>query len=437
MKAHPTIRSAIEKRITLALSKGAKLQPGRGDQAARVFDVWSAVVERLPFFSFLETGFDSVFTGWHPVEVLADRAPQRIESAEVRMPRDLVAAENHHFSFTLGRDLVVKPPGRISDWKIWRLSSLGARLKWALFQQGTAMPYGESILGYLTVAHYVSTILRDVGVIQLRRGAGIPVVEEKAGASGLQGAKERETQGEAATSDNVTTTLQDFIDTLDGTGVIKVPRGWSFGFESVQGVFEGWVKVFQWDADTLNSAILGGNLLGQISGASGSRAAGEVQLQVSIAQARTDARKVAELVRRRLFWPWTALNASAFGFPTASLSPSLDDVPLEALPRIEFPNLRRPNLELLAILLDKVRLKPELADKFRLNLDTIADDGDLERLLEGQDGPFPDLARQPPPDFGGGNAPPPSSQEDGAGEGSDVEDETGDARDDRPNRSRS
>lgn len=435
MEQSPAIMSGVSKRISLSMSKGWDLRPGKGPEAERLFDFWSTVTERLRFYSFLEKGFRSIFTGWAPIETFRPAGDlSRVNGAQVRVPRELIAAENAHFAFTAGRDLIHKPPGRMSDWKIWRMGSFGAKLKWCLYQQGIGMPYGESVYGQLVLAEYFARVLGNESIIALRKGAGIPMVERTGGPTKLAGADEGavETAADAKARIRVKGEIADMIDQLSASGVLVVPRGWKVEYLAAVGSMEGWVKVLQMQSDEMTAAILGGNLLGQAGGgSSGSRAAGEVQLQVSMQQALSDARKVSELVRRRLFLPWSALNAAALGIPTASITPSLDDIPLEALPTIQFPNLRRPDKEALGIFLDKVRVEPEQAEEFRIDLRSLAADYGIPLLREGEEGPFPDLARQPPPDFGEGEdeGPPP-------GDESDVEDETEDARDGRPNRER-
>lgn len=428
MEQSPPILASVRKRITLSMSKGWVFQPGTGPQAERLFDVWSAMAERLRFYSFLETGFHSIFTGWHPVECIPNQGPVRVNGSQLRMPRELVAAENAHFQFTLGKDIVHRPPGRLKDWKLWRMKSLGAKLRWCLYQQGIGMPYGESIFGYLTLANYFSRILSSEGLVQLRRGAGVPMIKRIAGGAKVLGADESgaETPAAKKARERVKSEVESFVDQLAGSGVLIVPPGWEVDYFTAQGVFEGWAKIFNFTADEMREAILGGNLIGQAgTGATGSKAAGEVQLQVSIEQARSDARKVAELVRRRLFWPWTVLNAQALGFSTAGLSPTFDDVPLEALPRVEFPSLFRPNVQGFELILKLVKIKPELADQFRINLPALADYWEIPYFAEGEEGPFPDLAQRPPPDLGSDGAEP--------GEGQpDVEDQVPDAEDGRP-----
>lgn len=430
MEQTPPILASVKKRIALACSKGWALRPGRGPQAERLFDFWSAVSERLRFGSFLEVGLHSIFTGWHPVEVYSPGVTE-IEGRQYRVPNELTASENSHFVFTAGRDLIHKPPGRMDRWRLWRLDSIGARLKWCLYQQGIGIPYGESIFGAMALAHYFARVLDTESLIQLRRGAGVPKVTPRGSPEKVLGA-DTESPAEANARERVKAEITSFLDQLAGSGVLVVPRGWEVDYFTAEGVFEGWVKVREHLANEQREAILGGNLIGLAgSGASGSRAAGEVQLQVSMDQARSDARKVSELVRRQLFHPWTALNAPSLGFPQTGLSPSLDSVPVEALPSIEFPNLLRPNLELLGLILDKVRLDPEMAKLFRIDLEALADHGEIPLLRKGQDGPFADLARQPPPDFGGE----PPGEEDSANP-SDVRDETPDARAGRPDRER-
>lgn len=438
MEQSPAILSSKNKRVSLAISKGWQLRPGRGPQAERLYDVWSAVAERVRFHAFLEQGLHSIFTGWHPIEVVAT-GPSLIEGRQLRMPEELIAAENSHFAFTAGRDLIHKPPGRFDQWKVWRMQSLGARLKWCLYQQGIGLPYGESIYGSMSLAHYFARVLETEGIIQTRRGAGVPKVSRRGGPERVMGA-DVETEGEAKARERVKDEIQGFLDQLAGSGVLVVPRGWDVDYFTAQGVFDGWVKVWSYLADQQREAILGGNLIGMAGqGASGSRAAGEVQLQVSIDQARSDAWKVSELVKRRLFHPWTALNAPSLGFSQAGISPSLADVPLEALPSIEFPNLRRPNLEGLQLILDKVRLDPGEAESFRIDLNALAEHLEIPLLREGQEGPFPDLARQPPPVFGSapGQDQPGQEPEDDGANPSDITDETPDARSGRPDRTRS
>lgn len=90
----------------------------------------------------------------------------------------------------------------------------------------------------------------------------------------------------------------------------------------------------------------------------------------------------------------------------AGISPSLADVPLEVLPSID--------------------------------LTTLADHGEIPLLMDGQEGPFPDLARQPPPVFGSvpGQDRPGQEPEDDVANPSDVTDETPDARSGRPKSAR-
>lgn len=393
MFSDPVVAAAVESRRTMVLGGGWHLEPGTGDGSEELFQTWSRVLEEHKTSTLVWRTLLSRFTGWSPFEVVGGL--RRIEGRDLFVPVKIKNAIPQEFRWTArGPNLVWRPPGLPPVRYLMRF--LQPTMKWFTPAPGAlpGHPYGHATLGDLILHNYAGTLLMDQGRVQMSRAVGylqavretVSDLNKQAGGLGSKDAKRTEAMAKE---------IQEVIHHWQATGVLIVPPGWSFSWEALPSAVRDWLNLFTYQDDRVRELLVGGTSSGRNSDSSGgSRSASEVDERSALRRAKIDAEQACEEIRMRLFAPWSEWWGDQIHPAFAGTDPNRQggNVPAAALPRISFPALHPPDLEVLAAL-KSAGVKGEM----RIAAEDLARSGNLNLIPDGEEGPFMDLKKSAPP----------------------------------------
>lgn len=335
IERNAAISGALRARKARLLGDGVVLETGQGDGSEELFDWWSWVLEELPLESILDIAFRVIWRGWVPFEVVAtDRVR---DGRKYFVPSQMRDALSWHFRWT-GRGDLVFCPG-IALPKGYRMDLLPGQLKWWTPRAGSiSNPYG-----YPMHADYMSKAwafgeLSDAGFVQIKQSMGfLHITHRFALADALSG-------GDVAKLEQIKADVLKMLAELQASGILFGPADLEVKWVELISAIDKWVNFFRWSDDVARAFYQGGNLSTMVSGSTGSLAAGEVQERQGLALAAVDAGILESQFRSGFLRPWSARNAATIApqaFPGTGPVPSLDDVDLEAVPRLSFKALHK------------------------------------------------------------------------------------------------
>ena len=393
MFSDPVVAAAVDSRRTMVLGGGHHLEPGEGDGSEELFQTWSRVLEEHKTSTFIWRTLLSRFTGWTPFEIVGGL--RRIENRDLFVPIKIKNAIPQEFRWTArGPNLVWRPPGLPPVRYLMRF--LQVRMKWYTPAPGAldGHPYGHATLGDLILHNYAGTLLMDQGRVQMSRAVGYlqatrdKVSDLKSQAAGL-GAKD------AIATEKIAEEIQAVIQHWQATGILIVPKNWSFKWEALPSAVTDWLSLFTYQDDRVRELLVGGTSSGRTSDSDGgSRSASEVDERSALRRAKIDAAQACEEIKLRFFLPWSEWWGDQIHPSFVRIDPNRQGgkVPAAALPRISFPALKAPDLEILAAL-KATGVKGEM----RINAEDLARSGNLNLIPEGEEGAFVDLQKSAPP----------------------------------------
>lgn len=392
MATDPVIAASQDSRRTMVLGGGWRLNPGEGEGSEELFQVWSAVLHQHKTHTLIWLTLSTRFPGWQPFEIVGGL--RKIDGRTLFVPVKIKSALAHEFRFTATSNLIWRPPGLPAQG--FNMGSLQAQMKWFLPTPGAlpGRPYGRPVLGHLIPHHDSSTFIRDQGRVQLVRAAGF-LKAERRGGDPLKVAAAGLNDKEAAATEAIAGDLRDVLSTFHATGVLIPPPGWNITWESLVPAIEAWLSVFRYHDDLTREHLLGGTSSGRSSSSSGgARASMEVDERTKLRLAKIDAAQACEEISSRLFRPWSAWWGDQVhpAFRRTTDRPRLEDVPATALPRLSFPSLMVPDLDVLAALREA-----GVEGEMKIDAEDLARAGSLNLVPEGEEGPFVDLQKQAPP----------------------------------------
>ena len=396
VERNPAVKGAMASRIAKLLAGGVRLERGEGPGAAELHDVWSEHLAELPMTTLIALAMRGIFRGHEIFEAQGAWVPWSGKRGRplLFLPVVLRDALTWQFRFTAGRDLIYQPGGLAT--KGWRMEALPARMKWWTPCYGSlGNPYGEPLHGYYLFRDYVYRKLSDAGFVQIRQAQGFLKVVHDFASPGSDLSAEGEVLSAAAVAK-----IRSIIDDLQATGVLWQPAGWDVGWEALSGAVDGWIRVFNYFDDDARSFYSGSNLATQARGTATGRAGGEVQERSVMDLAKVDAEMFGEQFRG-FMRAWSAFNASRISrdFQPSAATARLDDVPMRAVPRVNFRGLskvRTEDLKALEIVLKTGVVPAEDGTATRVDVNELLDQIRVPLLDEDQDGPTLDLSRQVP-----------------------------------------
>lgn len=344
IERNAAISGALRARKARLLGDGVVLEAGQSEGSEELFDWWSWVLEELPVEIVLDIAFRIIWRGWVPFEIIGDDRVR--DGRQYFVPAQMRDALSWHFRWT-GRGDLVFCPG-IAPPKGYRMDRLPGMLKWWTPRAGSlSNPYGCPMHADYMSKAWAFGELSDAGFVQIKQSMGfLHVTHRFALGDALSG-------GDVAKLEQIKADIMKMQTELQASGILFGPSDVELKWVELISAIDKWVNFFRWADDVARAFYQGGNLSTMVSGATGSLAAGEVQERQGLALAAVDAGILESQFRSGFLRPWSARNAAIIApraFPGIGPVPALEDVPLEAVPRLSFKALhkiRQEDIELL------------------------------------------------------------------------------------------